>query len=243
MNFSLKFFRRVIIPTWLIIDPLKNIILLDLFIKSRIYKDLWKQRCVTSQIKKLERTMQSQEQYIKYLHSVLKGYESEIEDLRQKNKELHEKLKNALESECQLIEVDALNIQLKAQIKELASRHQKNMEGPLNPIMEILDRRRTISECLTEIHLFLDYNRILIPQDIDDIFGAATQNLDAIIWHANELQNIGEDQINIIDGLQILLDESFEHTNRLDQELINTCANFTYERNGHRVTGTIQKSN
>jgi chorismate mutase len=74
--------------------------------------------------------------------------------------------------------------------------------------MEILDRRRTISECLTEIHLFLDHNRILIPQDIDDIFSAATQNLDAIFRHANELQNIEEDQINIIDGLQILLDES-----------------------------------
>jgi hypothetical protein len=75
------------------------------------------------------------------------------------------------------------------------------MEDPLNPIMEILDRKRIIFECLTEIHLFLDHNRILIPQDIDDIFGAATQNLNAIIWHANELQNIGEDQINIIDGL------------------------------------------
>jgi hypothetical protein len=95
------------------------------------------------------------------------------------------------------------------------------MEDPLNPIMEILDCRRTISEYFTEIHLFLDHNRILIPQDIDDIFGAATQNLDAIIRHANELQNIGEDQINIIDSLQILLDESFERTNRLDQKLIN----------------------
>jgi hypothetical protein len=119
------------------------------------------------------------------------------------------------------------------------------MEDLLNLIMEILDRRRTISECLTEIHLFLDHNRILIPQDIDDIFSAATQNLDAIIRHANELQNIGKDQINIIDGLQILLDESFKHTNRLDQELINTRANFTYERNGRRywenVAQNIQK--
>jgi predicted transcriptional regulator len=129
---------------------------------------------VTSQIKKLKHTLQLQEQYIKYLYSVLEGYESKIEDLRQKNKELHEKLKNVLKSaslkeeglqvlERQLIEVDALNIQLKARIKELASRHYKNMEDPLNPIIEILDRRRTISECLTKIHLFLDHNRILIP--------------------------------------------------------------------------------
>jgi hypothetical protein len=109
---------------------------------------------------------------------------------------LHKKLKKVLESASlkekglqalkrQLIEVDALNIQFKARIKELASRHHKNMENLLNSIMEILDRRRTISECLTEIHLFLDHNRILIPQDIDDIFSAATQNLDAIIRHAN----------------------------------------------------------
>jgi uncharacterized coiled-coil protein SlyX len=92
--------------------------------------------CVTSQIKKLEYTLQLQKQYIKYLYDVLEGYESEIEDLRQKNKELREKLKNALEStslkeeglqalERQLIEVDALNIQLKARIKELASRYHK----------------------------------------------------------------------------------------------------------------------
>jgi chromosome segregation ATPase len=182
---------------------------------------------MTLQIKKLEYTLQLQEQYIKYLYGVLEGYELKIEDLKQKNKKLREKLKNALEStslkeeglqalEHQLIEVDALNIQLKARIKEFASRYHKNMEDPLNPIMEILDRRRTISECLTKIHLFLDHNRILIPQDIDDIFGVAIQNLNAIIWHANELQNIGEDQINIIDGLQILLDESFKRTNRLD---------------------------
>jgi chromosome segregation ATPase len=159
---------------------------------------------VTSQIKKLEHILQLQEQYIKYLYSVLEDYESEIEDLRQKNKKLRKKLKNALESaslkekelqalERQLIEVDALNIQLKVRIKELASRYYKNMEDPLNPIMEILNCRRTISECLTKIHLFLDHNRILIPQDIDDIFGVATQNLDTIIRHVNELQNIGKD--------------------------------------------------
>jgi hypothetical protein len=116
------------------------------------------------------------------------------------------------------------------------------MEDLLNPIMEILDCRRTISECLTEIHLFLDHNRILISQDIDYIFDAATQNLDAIIWHANELQNIGEDQINIINGLQILLDESFERTNRLDQKLINTCTNFTYKRNSCRYWKNVAQN-
>lgn len=207
--------------------------------------DQMEETSVKLQIKKLERTLQSQEQYIKYLYGVISGHESEIEELRQKNAELRIKLKNALEAvslkeeglqalERQLIEVDTLNIQLKARIKDLASKYQANMANPLNPIMEILDRRRVVSECLTEIHLFLDNNRILIPQDIDDIFDAATQNLDSIIRHANELQHIGEDQENIIEGFQILLDNALDRTNRLDQELINIRADFTYERNGRR---------
>jgi hypothetical protein len=48
--------------------------------------------CVISQIKKLKHILQLQEQYIKYLYSVLKGYESEIKDFRQKNKKLRESL-------------------------------------------------------------------------------------------------------------------------------------------------------
>jgi uncharacterized coiled-coil protein SlyX len=54
--------------------------------------------CVTSQIRKLEQYLQSQEQYIKYLYGIIEGHESEIEDLRRQNKELREKLRNALQS-------------------------------------------------------------------------------------------------------------------------------------------------
>lgn len=95
--------------------------------------DQTEETLLKSQIKKFERTLQSQEQYIKYLYGVIEGHESEIEELRQKNAELRIKLKNALEAvslkeeglqalERQLIEVDTLNIQLKARIKELANR-------------------------------------------------------------------------------------------------------------------------
>ncbi|CAB4416072.1 unnamed protein product [Rhizophagus irregularis] len=41
-----------------------------------------------TQITKLAHTLQSQEQYIKYLYGVIEGHESEIEELRQKNAEL-----------------------------------------------------------------------------------------------------------------------------------------------------------
>ena len=51
-----------------------------------------------TQITKLVHTLQSQEQYIKYLYGVIEGHESEIEELRQKNAELRVKLKKALET-------------------------------------------------------------------------------------------------------------------------------------------------
>ncbi|PKC76155.1 hypothetical protein RhiirA1_447915, partial [Rhizophagus irregularis] len=153
---------------------------------------------------KFECTLQSQEQYIKYLYGVVSGYESEIEELRQKNAELRIKLKNALEAvslkeeglqalERQLIEVDTLNIQLKARIKELARRQQKNMpQSPQshNSIREILNHR----------------------------------DLDAIIRYADELRNIIEDKNNNEVRLEDLLDDAFNREEYLRQELNNTRA-------------------
>jgi hypothetical protein len=43
----------------------------------------------------------------------------------------------------------------------------------LNPIEKILDHQRAVSECLSEIRLFLDRNEIPVPEDIDDIFNAS----------------------------------------------------------------------
>ncbi|PKC16837.1 hypothetical protein RhiirA5_406524 [Rhizophagus irregularis] len=65
-------------------------------------------------------------------------------------------------------------------------------------------------------------NRILIPQDIDDVFNATTQSLDEIIRQAALMQEIGVDQLNQIEGLQTLLGESLDHTNTLNQDLIRT---------------------
>lgn len=87
----------------------------------------------------------------------------------------------------------------------------------LNPIEEILGRWQALSDC-PEIHLFFDRNAIPIPQDIDDIFGAATWSLDDIIRHANTLQTIGEDQLDQIEWLQVLLGESLDRTNGLNQQ-------------------------
>jgi chromosome segregation ATPase len=89
--------------------------------------------CITSQIKKLEKDLVSQEKYIKYLYGVIEGHEAEIEDLRQKNSELRLSLKNALETasykedclvslEQQLVEAEDKNIQLKSRINILQSK-------------------------------------------------------------------------------------------------------------------------
>lgn len=51
--------------------------------------------CITK-IRKLEHSLESQEQYIKYLYATIDGYESEIENLRCLNRNLRLSLKNAL---------------------------------------------------------------------------------------------------------------------------------------------------
>ena len=176
--------------------------------------DQTEETLLKSQIKKFERTLQSQEQYIKYLYGIISGYESEIEELRQKNAELRIKLKNALEAvslkeeglqalERQLIEVDTLNIQLKARIKELAGRQQKNMAANPhnphnlhNPIREILNHREVIAYSIADIRVCLDRDNIPVTPHIDNLFITANNSLDAIIRHADELQNIIEDKNN-----------------------------------------------
>ncbi|CAB4413324.1 unnamed protein product [Rhizophagus irregularis] len=189
-----------------------------------------------TQITKLAHTLQSQEQYIKYLYGVIEGHESEIEELRQKNAELRAKLKKALETaslkeeglqalERQLIEVDNLNIQLKDRIKELANRQRKNMAAiPPDPITEILNNRATIANSVAGIRIHLDRTTIAAHPHINHLFNTANDSLDAIIRYANELRNIIEDQDNMEDRLEALLDDSHNREEYLRQELNNTRA-------------------
>ncbi|GBC18979.1 hypothetical protein GLOIN_2v1885507 [Rhizophagus irregularis DAOM 181602=DAOM 197198] len=189
-----------------------------------------------TQITKLAHTLQSQEQYIKYLYGVIEGHESEIEELRQKNAELRAKLKKALETaslkkeglqalERQLIEVDTLNIQLKDRIKELANRQRKNMAAiPPDPITEILNNRTTIANSVAGIRIHLDRTTIAAYPHINHLFNTANDSLDAIIRYANELRNIIEDQDNMEDRLEGLLDDAHNREEYLRQELNNTRA-------------------
>src|SRR5256885_2924241 len=86
--------------------------------------------CITK-IQKLEQSLQTQEQYIKYLYNIIDSYETEIEELRCQNRNLCLSLKNALMTtillkeealqalEKQLADTQNVNIQLKRCISEL----------------------------------------------------------------------------------------------------------------------------
>lgn len=170
------------------------------------------------------------------MYGVIEGHESEIEELRQKNAELRVKLKNALEAvslkeeglqalERQLIEVDTLNIQLKARIKELASRQRKNMAAnPPDPITEILTHRANISHNVAGIRVFLDHILVTDDPHVNNLFDSANASLDTIIQHANELRNIIEDQNNNEVRLEGLLDDAFNREEYYRQELNDTRA-------------------
>src|ERR1043166_6489227 len=86
--------------------------------------------CITK-IRKLKQSLQTQKQYIKYLYTIIDGYEAEIEELRCQNQNLRLSLKNALKTiiplkeealqalEQQLADAQNANIQLKRRISEL----------------------------------------------------------------------------------------------------------------------------
>ena len=69
--------------------------------------------CITK-IRKLEQSLQTQEQYIKYLYTIIDGYETEIEKLKCQNWNLCLSLKNALKTTIPLKEeaLQALEQQL-----------------------------------------------------------------------------------------------------------------------------------
>ena len=200
-------------------------------------------------IRKLEKKIEACERYIVHLEKNLVSHEDDLVQLKAECQSTKYKLKKCqdhleLKEEAlviqdeRIIQLEDSVVNLKKRIQEISVCKEKiEMDEDndlLNPILRILDRRRAVTECVAEIRLFLDRNRIPVPNDIDDIFTASTQSLDEIIRQAALMQEIGVDQINQIEGLQILLGESLERTNGLNQDLENIRADFTYERNGRR---------
>ncbi|GET58231.1 hypothetical protein GLOIN_2v1885507 [Rhizophagus irregularis DAOM 181602=DAOM 197198] len=209
-------------------------------------------------IRKLTKEIEACERYIFYLEKNLVSREDEIDRLKAEcQSTLVElgKYRDHLElKEEALVAQDERIIQLEDTVDKLKKRIQElslckgkiemDEDNELfNPILRILDRRRAVADCVSEIRLFFDRNRIPIPQDIDDVFNATTQSLDEIIRQAALMQEIGVDQLNQIEGLQTLLGESLDRTNTLNQDLIRVRDDFTYERNARRHWETIAQQN
>ncbi|POG58850.1 hypothetical protein GLOIN_2v1885507 [Rhizophagus irregularis DAOM 181602=DAOM 197198] len=209
-------------------------------------------------IRKLTKEIEACERYIFYLEKNLVSREDEIDQLKAEcQSTLVElgKYRDHLElKEEALVAQDERIIQLEDTVDKLKKRIQElslckgkiemDEDNELfNPILRILDRRRAVADCVSEIRLFFDRNRIPIPQDIDDVFNATTQSLDEIIRQAALMQEIGVDQLNQIEGLQTLLGESLDRTNALNQDLIRVRDDFTYETNARRHWETVAQQN
>ncbi|GET58845.1 hypothetical protein GLOIN_2v1885507 [Rhizophagus irregularis DAOM 181602=DAOM 197198] len=119
-----------------------------------------------------------------------------------------------------IIQLEDTVDKLKKRIQELSlckGKIEMDKDNELfNPILRILDRRRAVADCVSEIRLFFDRNRIPIPQDIDDVFNATTQSLDEIIRQAALMQEI---------------------------DLIRVRDDFTYETNACRHWKTVAQQN
>ncbi|GBC45486.2 hypothetical protein GLOIN_2v1885507 [Rhizophagus irregularis DAOM 181602=DAOM 197198] len=119
-----------------------------------------------------------------------------------------------------IIQLEDTVDKLKKRIQELSlckGKIEMDEDNELfNPILRILDRRRAVADCVSEIRLFFDRNRIPIPQDIDDVFNTTTQSLDEIIRQAALMQEI---------------------------DLIRVRDDFTYETNARRHWETVAQQN
>ncbi|RGB25080.1 hypothetical protein C1646_772228 [Rhizophagus diaphanus] len=164
-------------------------------------------------IRKLTKEIEAYERYIFYFKKNLVSHEDDLVQLKAECQFTIYKLKK-----CQD------HLELKKETLVIQDKHIIQLE---NTVVNLKKR-------IQDIRLFLDRNYILVSNDIDDIFTAFTQSFDEIIRQAALMQEIGVDQKNQIEGLQVLLGESLERTNGLNQDLKNIHADFTYERNGHR---------
>ncbi|RGB26571.1 hypothetical protein C1646_770264 [Rhizophagus diaphanus] len=147
-------------------------------------------------IRKLTNEIKACERYIFYLEKNLVSREDNLVQLKAKCQSTIYKLKKC-QNHLKLKE-EALVIQDKR-------------------IIQLEDTVVNLKKCIQEISVY--QNRIPVPNDIDDIFTAFTQSLDEIIRQAALMQEIGIDQKNQIEGLQVLLGESLECTNGLNQDL------------------------
>src|SRR5688572_5335436 len=168
-----------------------------------------------SKIRKLEQSLETQEQYIKYLYVTIEGHESEIEDLRCKNQELRISLKNALSNlslkeealqalERQLIEAENKNLELKDRISEIlesvrTSRSDENMARTnADPVNFILNNYLPgITDTLQQIRQHTERTVPLTRVALDTRYDQINRYLDQIRQGVAPLLNATQNLRNL----------------------------------------------
>ena len=141
-------------------------------------------------IYKLEKDIEQCERYIRYLEKNLVFREDEVDQLKVEFQSILqelEKYKYHLElKEEALVAQDKRIINLEDTVNRLKAQTYKvtaSISDKMNdPLSEILNRRRNLSDIFYEVRRFLDNQvGINIPQNIENILNASAGNLDEII--------------------------------------------------------------
>jgi hypothetical protein len=186
-----------------------------------------------SKIRKLEQSLETQEQYIKYLYVTIEGHESEIEDLRCKNWELRISLKDALSNislkeealqalERQLIEAENKNLELKDRISVIlesvrTSRTDKNM-AQANPVNFILNNYLPgIANILQQIRQHTERIVPLTRPNLDNRYDQINHYLDQIRQGVTPLLNATQNLANITAERNQYLVERAQYRTERDQ--------------------------
>ena len=193
----------------------------------------------TLKIHKLERELESQEHYIKYLYCQIEGQEAEIEELRRNNEQLRLKLKNALSSislkeealqtlEQQLIDFEEKNIQLKNRIQTLVTKFHNMAQVNLDPINTIINHNLpNIADRVQHIRQYTEGDIILNRDNLNRQYEGINHHLDlirqAVTPYLNTVQLINNIRAERNQYRNLLQDEN-GRVNQLRNELNNARA-------------------
>lgn len=183
-----------------------------------------------SKIRKLEQSLETQEQYIKYLYVTIEGHESEIEDLRNQNKKLRISLKDVLSNislkeealqalEKQLVEAESKNLELKNRISEILQSAKINMaRANPDPVNFILNNYLPgITDTLQQIRQHTERIVPLTRPNLDNRYDQINRYLDQIRQGVTPLLNATQNLTNITAERNQYLVERAQYRTERDQ--------------------------
>jgi chromosome segregation ATPase len=197
--------------------------------------------CITK-IRKLEQSLETQEQYIKYLYITIEGHESEIEDLRNQNKKLRISLKDALSNislkeealqalEEQLVKAENKNLELRTRISEILQSARINMaRANPDPVNLILNHYLPdITDRLQQIRQHTERTVPLTRPNLDNRYDQINRYLDQIRQGVAPLLNATQNLRNLAN---ITAERDQYHAER--DQCRGNLANITAERDQYQ---------